>query len=775
MRYLFIAEKPSEMRAVQSAYKSSTKKIGDIDFFSLSGHICRLAEPKGYEKWNTKWYERELPMIPDPFLIRELDSGKIAELKNKLRSNHYDALIVGTDADIEGNGIYDLIEGYLGLQNYTAYRFFVNDLTPNGIMKAFKEMRDYHTNPRDVRMTEAYRIRSRFDWLIGFNLSVAYTTKTGFLMKVGRVKAPTLKLVYDNCKAIDSFQSSTAFQPMIVVDEFAAGLVDDEEKTIAYPDRRVSENLLEQLSDTAEVILYETRKTSRKADQLYKLSDIQYEAGRVYGYTPSETLNAIQTLYENYKVVSYPRTDGRYVSSEKAKKFRELLEPVKKIPELRDIALKITKEDIRRVQNDSSYVNDAEVHKSSHDALIPTGVDVSLKTMKQIERDICIMIFRRFLAIFLPPMIEEKSKCVLESSGKKFLCSGSKVLDLGYMELYQSPKNNPLPQLTKGAKLSITQRFSREIVSRPPARYTQATLLRAMENIQKYVENGELRNALKKAKGIGQPSSRAAIISELLQTGYIEERQVKKTKYLFITQTGKNYIESLGNCSVVNPELSAEWEMHLTDIREGRSTYDDVYPKIIEYLKKILDELDQMDFLKFSNFDGKCPVCGNPIKKLQNGYRCSAYPECQFSIWGTIAEKKLTERNIRDLLEGRITELIHGFKKKDGTLFNARLVVRNGRVEWASALEIGIDCPKCGKPLVQRENFIGCSGYPDCKFSVPLKISGKSLTKKQIKDLILKRRTGLIKGFISKNGREFDACLTMDNELNIRFEFPSRR
>lgn len=309
MRYLYLAEKPSAMKSVKAAYNASSKPLGDIDFFALAGHICRLCEPKEYEDWDVKWADRKLPMIPNPFRVGILTDNKVKDLKEQLKKVKYDAIIVGTDSDVEGNGIYDLIETYLGLQNYKTYRFFESDLTPAGIMKSMNNLTDYHTNPRDVGMTQSFRIRSRFDWLIGFNMTVAYTVKSGFLMKVGRVKAPTLKLVYDNCKAIDGFSSKTAYQPAIVTEnpEVAAYMIDDEGKAVSYADKNEAQKVLTTLSGEAEVLSFEKTAKKTQPDQLYKLTDIQVEAGSKYGYTPEKTLELIQSLYERHKLISYPR------------------------------------------------------------------------------------------------------------------------------------------------------------------------------------------------------------------------------------------------------------------------------------------------------------------------------------------------------------------------------------------------------------------------------------------------------------------------------------
>lgn len=769
MRYLYLAEKPSAMKSVKAAYNASNKPLGDIDFFALAGHICRLCEPKEYEDWDVKWADRKLPMIPNPFRVGILTDNKVKDLKEQLKKVKYDAIIVGTDSDVEGNGIYDLIETYLGLQNYKTYRFFESDLTPAGIMKSMNNLTDYHTNPRDVGMTQSFRIRSRFDWLIGFNMTVAYTVKSGFLMKVGRVKAPTLKLVYDNCKAIDGFSSKTAYQPAIVTEnpEVAAYMIDDEGKAVSYADKNEAQKVLTTLSGEAEMLSFEKTVKKTQPDQLYKLTDIQVEAGSKYGYTPEKTLELIQSLYERHKLISYPRTDGRYVSTEKSKDFARLLKAVEAMPSLSAAVKTVTPEAIAAAQGNKRFVNDVEVQKSSHDALIPTGDTAALGNLTMDEMHICEMIFRRFLAIFFSPLEEEKTKAVLTDNNIKFSCTGSKVVNPGFTVLTSKPKEAPLPDLKKGQKLKEKETSLHEIISKPPARFTQATLIKAMENVQKYMaaDETELKKALKKAGGIGQPSSRAAIISELVSTGYIDDVKSGKGKGLHITDSGKRYIENLGSSSIVSPELSAQWEVYMNDIREGTKTYDEVYEKVIDYVYQALKELEGMEIQKVAAGNrkevGKCPKCGKPVVALPKGYGCSGYPDCDFSVFKRVAGTDLTDKDMADMLNGKATKVM-SFKKKDGSTFSAALILnKEHKITWAPfESKTDLTCPKCGKPLVKTPMSYKCDD-DECGFIFWTKICGKTLTDTQVKKLLSGQSTGTIKGFKKKDGTSFNASLIM--------------
>ena len=243
------------------------------------------------------------------------------------------------------------------------------------------------------QVEEAFWIRAQFDWLIGFNLSVAYTVKTGMLMRVGRVKAPTLKLVYDNCKAIDEFSSKSSYLPVIQTKdpEMVATLVDEEGKDLAFPELEKAKELVSGLGPEAIVKKTEKKETKKPPQQLYKLSDIQVEAGQKYGYSPDETLQALQSLYETHKVMSYPRTDGKHLSSEKAKEFSSLLRTVSAVPGMEPYLSSITPEAIQKAAANKRYVNDEEVKKSSHGALIPTGKIPDFSKMSEMEKNVCIM------------------------------------------------------------------------------------------------------------------------------------------------------------------------------------------------------------------------------------------------------------------------------------------------------------------------------------------------------------------------------------------------
>ena len=416
MKYLFIAEKPSLMRDVQACYKNHKKeveeKVGEIDFMALSGHVCTNFMPTDYEEWKDKsWKAILYPMIPNPWQIKPIaDKRKqntIAEIGRRVPQ--YDGIIVGTDSDVEGYGIYWLLEQYLALNEKPALRFIEHSLTDAEILKSLLTMTDYHQNPTHVHFVQSFLIRSRADWLFGMNASRMLTNKRGSLIKAGRVKSPTIKLVYDNSMAIENFANRKYYA---LEAEYACPGAEIVEKTVsaegvgtstaaAIDERSVFKAVLQGEDGDAQfenpklfaeyalegiVVSRETKRSSSHAPKLFDLAALQAEAGSKYKFKPDQTLEIVQRLYEKHKVISYPRTQCRYVSTEKAKEFPAMLENLSVFEDLKSIANGIDPDVFEKILKDKAVVNDTEVAKESHDALLPTLKRPDLPRMSREEQ-----------------------------------------------------------------------------------------------------------------------------------------------------------------------------------------------------------------------------------------------------------------------------------------------------------------------------------------------------------------------------------------------------
>lgn len=766
-RWFFIAEKPSLMREVQKCYRNHQKdiinKVGSIDFIALAGHVCGSFFPDDYKnhpEWSGKWDEIDYPIIPQQWGIKALDDKRKKETLKKIKSSvsEYDGIIVGTDSDTEGYGIYYLLEHYLKIEKKKALRFIEHSLTDKEIYEQLLCMRDYHTDPVHKHFTESFLIRMRTDWLFGMNVTRLMTNKCGVLMNTGRVKAATTKLIYDNSMAIDQFVSRTYYYLTADYGNFKASQIDKHGKYVEYA--TADEVKKQSVPLNGKVLKKDVKDEYTNAPQLYDLSAIQVEAGRLYKMSPKEVLATIQSLYETHKVISYPRTQCRYVSSEKAKEFPDMLKKLLVFPELKPYVEKISVNDIKRVQADKRIVNDKEVEKESHDALLPTDKTPDLSKMSEIERQICLLIYTRLLAQFLPKLRQQKTKLFLQHGDKLFYTTGKMVIDEGWRKLYGSLKNIELPLLTEGQPVTAKEIVPDAKKTTPPKRYTDASIVDAMTNIANQIKDDALRKSLSESKGIGTSATRAQIIDEIIKAGYVD---VKK-KQLYITEKGKHLIESFPGIDLFKPEFSAVMDYDMKLIQRGEKDYDTVYADTLNKLRKTCEQIEQTKVSgPVSKY--KCPRCHSYMKEVSWGYVCDA---CDIKVPFSIGGHKFTESEMNILFEGEKTKPIT-LKKKDGNTFSASLILtaeQGVQFDFSS----GVLCPYCKNDMRHNKGGYFC----DCGFKVFQTICGKSLTDGQMKRLIAKGSLPEMDGFESKAGKKFSAGLEI-KEKKVNFVFPEKR
>lgn len=764
---LFVAEKPSLMREVQKCYKNHQKdiinKVGSIDFIALAGHVCGSFFPDDYKnhpEWSGKWDEIDYPIIPQQWGIKVLDDKRKKETLKKIKSSvsEYDGIIVGTDSDTEGYGIYYLLEHYLKIEKKKALRFIEHSLTDKEIYEQLLCMRDYHTDPVHKHFTESFLIRMRTDWLFGMNVTRLMTNKCGVLMNTGRVKAATTKLIYDNSMAIDQFVSRTYYYLTADYGNFKASQIDKHGKYVEYA--TADEVKKQSVPLNGKVLKKDVKDEYTNAPQLYDLSAIQVEAGRLYKMSPKEVLATIQSLYETHKVISYPRTQCRYVSSEKAKEFPDMLKKLLVFPELKPYVEKISVNDIKRVQADKRIVNDKEVEKESHDALLPTDKTPDLSKLSEIERQICLLIYTRLLAQFLPKLRQQKTKLFLQHGDKLFYTTGKMVIDEGWRKLYGSLKNIELPLLTEGQPVTAKGIVPDAKKTTPPKRYTDASIVDAMTNIANQIKDDALRKSLSESKGIGTSATRAQIIDEIIKAGYVD---VKK-KQLYITEKGKHLIESFPGIDLFKPEFSAVMDYDMKLIQRGEKDYDTVYADTLNKLRKTCEQIEQTKVSgPVSKY--KCPRCHSYMKEVSWGYVCDA---CDIKVPFSIGGHKFTESEMNILFEGEKTKPIT-LKKKDGNTFAASLILtaeQGVQFDFSS----GVLCPYCKNDMRHNKGGYFC----DCGFKVFQTICGKSLTDGQMKRLIAKGSLPEMDGFESKAGKKFSAGLEI-KEKKVNFVFPEKR
>lgn len=738
------------MRDIQKCYNNHkseiVSKVGYIDFIALSGHICRSYEPNDYSEWkDMKWQEVEYPMVPKHWKIKPINDPRKKQILNTIKEklDDYDGIIVGTDSDQEGYGIYYLLEQYLGIKDKKTLRFMEHSLTDAEILKSLLSMTDFHSDPTHVNFTKSFLLRSRADWLYGMNMTRMMSVKTNALQNIGRVKAPTIKLVYDNSMAIDNFKPRKYWLLEANYGDFKATYC-KEGKPFQFDDP----SSIPSVPLQGKVVEKTTTRSSTHAPKLFDLPSIQAEAGSQFGYKPTETLGIIQSLYETHKVISYPRTQCQYVSEEKAKDFPQMLSHMLEFPELAPFVNNITQADIQRVMKDKKVVNNKEVEKESHDALLPTDKRPILDELSEKERNICLMIYKRLLAQFLPQLEEDKTKLVINHGEYSFNTDGKIVVNQGWKALYKEAKDNVIPNIEKGDTVVAKKMERAEKTTTAPKRLTQASLISAMMNIGNLVEDAELRKTLNESKGIGTPATRATIIKEIIDKGFVAEQK----NALFITSQGKAYIENLQGIDIISPVFAAELDMNIKKIQRGEASYEDIYTNLLNELKGVCKQVEEHK-ISAPTTDFKCKKCGTALENQKFSYSC---PDCDFKIPKNLCNVNIDEKMIKTMYEGKPTATKHFVSPKTGKKFDAKLVLTEKGVEFS--FDSGVNCPCCDSANV-RINKGGA--FCDCGFKAWRSMAGHEFTDRELQNLCNKKKlTGV--AFKSKAGKDFTANVVIN-------------
>lgn len=709
-KYLALVEKPSACREYQAVYNKHKAQIdakigGSIEFMPMAGHLVSNFEPRDYECWNKKWhelYKDDLPMVPSTWSLKPIAANKniLDGIKKKIKEEKYQHLICATDADQEGNLIFFLVAQYLGIEKYETLRFYETALTEKDILNSFMTMEDFYKTPKHANMTKAGLYRSRADWLEGMSCTVLFTCRYGELVRFGSVKAPTMLLIYKNCEAIDNFKEITTYGvKSLHIDGFESTLTnDDDAKDRSFEKKDEAENLIKLLKNEAVVKSYVKKNVTTKAPKLYALSDLQIEAAKApYGYTPDETLTIAQKLYEERKILSYPRTSGNYLASGKVADLPDILASIKDIPDVKPFISRITNADYARVASDTNIINDKEVEKASHDALIPTGHKVDWDSLTQPEKDIFLLVCKRLVAHFMPYFTEEKIVMMLDNNGHPFRANGRRTIENGFNEIYGKViPDEIIPEYKTGDVVKIEKSYVVEKVSAPPARYTMGTIIKAMKNVANQVTDPVLKAALKANTGLGTEATRANIVKELQDTGYI----TTKKNAIYITEFGKRYIEHIRtekedgtyDYGLADPLTVALWSAKIQEIQQGERDFKATFDEFVEYVRETINQVKASGEPVKAGFSSPatanlpaCPLCGGRVASGRYGYYCSTYKEsgCKLSIPNEIAGKALSDNQKLGLLQGK---KIHakGFKSKTGKSFEADIVLNKetGRVEF---------------------------------------------------------------------------------------------
>lgn len=622
MKSLVIAEKPSVARDIARVLGANQKNGGVLEgkkyvvTWAL-GHLITLADPEEYDKKYEKWEMSTLPMMPkDMKLVVIRQTGKqFSVVKTQLFRKDIEEIIIATDAGREGELVARWILEKAGCHK-PIKRLWISSVTDKAIKEGFANLKDGHAYDNLYRAAVA---RAEADWLVGMNGTRALTCKYNAQLSCGRVQTPTLAMIARREEEIRQFTPKEYYGVSVETQDVKWTWRDEKTKSFRTFSREKAEEIRRKTETASlEVTRIEEKTKKSMAPGLYDLTTLQREANQKYGFSAKETLNIMQRLYENHKVLTYPRTDSRYIGKDIVPTIRERLKACG-IGPYRKLAGALMN---KPVQANSSFVDDKKV--SDHHAIIPTEQFVQLDHMTNEERKIYDMVVRRFLAVLYPPFEYQQVTMEAKAAGETFAASGKVVKSQGWKEVYEGGdqeeseedeeklKDQRLPKMQTGQKLKVLRAALNTGKTKPPARFTEATLLAAMENPVKFMETRD-KEAVKTiggTGGLGTVATRADIIEKLFHSFMME----KKGNEIHITSKAKQLLELVPE-DLKKPELTADWEMKLSQIAKGKIRQGDFLHEIRDYTCEIVDEIKSgEDTFRHDNLTNKvCPRCGKKL------------------------------------------------------------------------------------------------------------------------------------------------------------------
>ncbi len=818
-RTLIIAEKPSVAadiaRVVGAGKKTAHAWEGDDHLVSWAvGHLLEFVAPEGYDEALKRWRLKDLPILPDDFLLTPVkgNTKQLNALKRMLKSKDVARVINACDAGREGELIFREIYRYSGTDK-PVDRLWLQSMTDAAIRQSL----DAPLPASDVQgLADAADCRAESDWLIGMNATRALTVRLrtrgnrSVPWSAGRVQTATLAMLVRREREILAHEPEAYW---IISANFRSDADPAHDYTGTWFDASadgpkdrifdpaVRDRVLALLASKPAAKASETRKDSKEnAPPLLDLTSLQREANRRFGFSARRTLSAAQALYEQHKMITYPRTDSRALPEDYRGKVDDAVAFLQGFDDYGAAAKRLIADGL---SNTRRNFDDAAV--SDHFAIIPTGSG-NPAALKGDDRRIFDLVVRRFLAAFHPPAISTEVERITAIGDDRFR-TRTKVLKVpGWRAVFDRGDKEPkkeLPALPDptGASVALLDHKSEEKETKPPSRLTEAALLGLMETAGKEVEDSEKARVLKETGGLGTPATRAEIIETLVARQYAGRcTSLQGRKALRATTRGIRLIDALERIDLpllTSAELTANLEDALRDIEHGGATRNDYMGEIRDWTKKIVDQIRTFSFQELyaeASDLGECPTCkkGHIVETLRtwtctNGGREG---ECEFVIWKEVGGRYVDRRSAEELVAGMETPVKAGFFTRDGREYEASLVrTEDSRVvvrpkgaeidlgEEVEPADVG-PCPFHPESMVRRSTKgYRCDLYADrkCKLNLPLQLCQRSLSVEEIAQMLgPDRKTSLLEGFVSKRNRPFSASLILEDTGRIKWDFPPR-
>ncbi len=804
---LIIAEKPSvanDLARALGGFKKGDEHFENERYIisSALGHLVELALPSELDVKRGKWSFANLPIIPDEFELKPIEKTKARFnlLKRLIQRKDVTELINACDAGREGELIFGYLVKLTGSKK-PVRRLWLQSMTAESIRAAFEHLR---SNEEMVPLAKAAVCRSESDWLVGINgtrAMTAFNNKTGGfqLTPVGRVQTPTLAILAEREDKIHHFKPRVYFE--VFADfEVKAGTYrgrwfwedfakdgDEDARAERVWDKATADEIKNRCLGKTGVATEERKPTTQAPPLLYDLTSLQREAN-ARGFSAKRTLQIAQQLYERFKVITYPRTDSRYL-------------PEDYIPTVRATLGKIDNQYARKalgnnwVKPSKRIFNNAKI--SDHFAIVPSGQ--TSHGLDEVQRKIYDMIVRRFISVFFPPAQFEVTTRITRVDKDAFKTEGKIVKDPGWLAVYgreaasAEAGHESLVAISPNETAKVLGIDVAQNETKPPARFTEATLLSAMEGAGKLVEDEELRDAMRE-KGLGTPATRAAIIEGLISQGYV----IRQNRDLIATAKGLALItllRGIGITELCSPEMTGEWEYKLKRMAKGDMKRKEFMAQIREFTREIVQKAKTFEGDSvsgdFETLEVKCPKCGGgPFDEDYRTFKCRS---CGLIIWKTMAGRLFEAAEVEKLLTERRVGPLEGFRSKVGRKFSAAVKLNGDFKQEFDFGEKGIDteqkidaarhealglCPVCQKGQVYvLERSYACENAiaspKTCNFRISKMILHREIPKEQVQKLITAGKTDLLPKFISKKGRPFSAHLKLENG-KVGFEFAEK-
>ena len=670
MKYLVIAEKPSVSKSIAKvigAYRQEDGYLegGDCVVSWCLGHLAEYAAPEHYDERYENWRFEDLPILPVEWklLVHNTKKPQFNVLRKLLRSKKFDYVVNACDAGREGEAIFRRVYALAG-SKLPIKRLWISSMEDAAIQQGFENLKD---GAAYDNLFAASECRAKADWLIGMNGTRAFTKKYGRKQTIGRVQTPTLAMLAERQTKIQNFVK----EPYYKVELSGAGVVAASEQMAQEQDADTMQAACD--GQCAVVGSIERKRVEKKPPKLYDLTTLQREANRYYGMTASQTLQALQELYEE-KLVTYPRTDSQFVT-----------EDIRKTVESLVLALDGAAADVSCVINNSKVTD--------HHALLPTmqGAKCNKAKLSETKQKILSLIIWKLVQAVQPPFIYEDVLVTVCCQGQNFTAKYKEILQPGYTAKPvpfvepEKDKDASLPNdLEQGMVIPVVRAEKKQGFTSPPKVYTEDTLLSAMET----AGNKEFEKDTEK-KGLGTPATRAAILEKLVSSGYVE----RKGKQMIPTEDGVAAIRNIPDY-LKSASMTAEWENDLLRMERGEIKSHDFMQGIHGLLDKMLADLRQIPTVAAAPYYnkvsvGSCPVCGNPVHESKLSF-CCADRSCKFALWKesrylSNMRKTLDKKMAVDLLKKGRAHVKDFYSAKKDKTFAADLVMRveDGRAQYS--------------------------------------------------------------------------------------------